>query len=712
MKLLHLVLALAAARQAAALRTVAWQGEGLSPVTRVVELLKGMSKRVEVDGKKEQELYESYVCWAKTVVDTKTATNAKAQSRVDSLEAYIADLDAGRVELTTERQDLEKEIAGLTSDIETATSLREKEHEDYLAAKEEMDQAIAALTSAVEVLKEGQAQGAGLLSIASKLEGGYRARAADGEALARAVEVGRQVLSRGDALFLQRVLTGDVPVRDWKKLNRKAEFKMGYKARSAKILETLENMLLTFTNTLAETQGKEDKALELHNTLMGNKNGQKSAAEEALSKMELEGAARGLTKTEAQQEIQALDTQIADDKRFITQTEAELETKKEEWTDRKTIRMNELEAISKAIAILQSDDARDLFKKSFSSQGYSLVQLGSSASARAQHHATTHAAAAALAKAARLSKDARLARLASRLAAAAPSHFQAVVDAIDVMIGTLQAEEGGDLQRKEDCEQTRADDTRDAIKYSREMDELTDTIDRLNSEIKELQDEIAEKAEEIVKINETLREAKINREDENVAWMVSDREDGEASALVQQAVDVLTQFYSELALVQKRRREPPTVVAGEAPPPPPTTWDAPYAGKQEENTGVVSILSLIKQDIDKDKETAQTAETNAETAYVTFKAESESERSTLQGDISMLNGQISGKEDDITAAEGDRDGKKGLLQVVMKKLKDEAPGCDFFTINYDVRLKNRQIEIDGLQKAKAILSGAAFGGTE
>merc|ERR1719181_2574975 len=77
-----------------------------SPVTRVVELLKELSVKAEEDGKKEEDLYETYVCWANTVVETKTATNAAAQSRIDELETYISDLDAGRIELTTERVDL------------------------------------------------------------------------------------------------------------------------------------------------------------------------------------------------------------------------------------------------------------------------------------------------------------------------------------------------------------------------------------------------------------------------------------------------------------------------------------------------------------------------------------------------------------------------------------------------------------------------------
>merc|ERR1719352_1264079 len=109
----------------------------LSPVTRVVELLKGLSAQVEKEGKKEEDLYETYVCWAKSVIEQKTATNAAAASRIDKLEAYVADLDAGRVELTSERADLEKEIEELMGDMDTSAALRKKEHSDFVDAEDE-----------------------------------------------------------------------------------------------------------------------------------------------------------------------------------------------------------------------------------------------------------------------------------------------------------------------------------------------------------------------------------------------------------------------------------------------------------------------------------------------------------------------------------------------------------------------------------------------
>jgi len=183
-----------------------------TPVSRVVELLNGLAEKVEFDMKKQEDLYEDYVCWGKTIISTKTETNKKAETRVDHLESYIEDLEAGRVELTSERVDLEKEVAGLLSDIERSEALRKKEKEDFAAAKDELEKGIKALDDAVEVLKEATKdhKDGSLLALRGRLNGGFAERAAEADALTHAVNVGRQFLSRGDAFFLQRVLEGDI----------------------------------------------------------------------------------------------------------------------------------------------------------------------------------------------------------------------------------------------------------------------------------------------------------------------------------------------------------------------------------------------------------------------------------------------------------------------------------------------------------------------
>merc|ERR1719191_2659549 len=251
----------------------------------------------------EEDLFETYVCWYKTVMKAKEASNAAATDRIESLEAYIADIEAGRIEFTSERTDLEAAIKKLHVELEEAEDIREKEHEDYLAAKDEMEKAIAALEKAVETIDEAtfvQEHKGSMLSIrreVSKFEGEQHADSAS--ALQKAVELGKNYLSKGDAAFLEKVLSGEVPEVDWKKLNRKATFKMKYKARSTKILQMLKDMLQTFQDNLADATAKEKEAQESYDKLMKSKKDELDSAQQALTDMAKEGGSRDLAKQEA-----------------------------------------------------------------------------------------------------------------------------------------------------------------------------------------------------------------------------------------------------------------------------------------------------------------------------------------------------------------------------------------------------------------------------
>jgi len=207
----------------------------LSPVSRVVQLLEDLAKKVEEEGKKEEDMYEEFVCWGKTVIGAKEAFNADATSRIESLETYLADLKAGKIELTTERADLTKEIEELNADIELATDMREKAKNDFTEASEEMDKAIKALEAALEVLGTATKDHKGaFLRVKDRVSVNSNSATAEVATLSNAIGLGDKFLSRGDALFLRRLLAADVPEWDWKKLNRKATFKMSYKARSTK----------------------------------------------------------------------------------------------------------------------------------------------------------------------------------------------------------------------------------------------------------------------------------------------------------------------------------------------------------------------------------------------------------------------------------------------------------------------------------------------
>lgn len=674
----------------------------MTPVSRVVQLLNALAQKIEVEEKQEEDLFETYMCWGKSVISQKQESNAAAEARIDRLNTYISDLDNGRIELTTERVDLEKEIAGLTLEIEQSTALRDQEKKDFDAAKTEMSQAVTALQAALDRLRQGMNKT--LLSINSHIHGkSFAVYREESELLQKAVAIGSKALSKGDAVFLSRVLTAEVAVpdsvanKDWKKLNREATFKQKYEARSTKIEALLQKLLEDFSADLQEAEEKETAAVKLHTKLMTAKNEQKGKAEDALSSLDKENGARSMSKTEAIEERDALKQQVTDDKKYISETQSSMDTKSTEWKDRKALRQKELVAISQAVSILHSDDARDLFKRSYGSQGYLFLQKDSVRRGQQAKHA-----AEVLQQVARKTHDKRFAGLA---ALAAMAHFDKVIQAIDDMLIDLEAEDEEELKKKEKCESDRTADTRAAIKTSREIDELSDTITSLKTKIEEITAEIAEKEESITSIDKQLKEAKNMRDREHAEYLVAKKDDEDASAVISKAKGVLETFYAQTLLLERHAvSEPVETSAGEAPPPPPATWQTEYKGAKGESQGIVAILGMIKDDIDADLASAQEAEDEAVKAYGKTKTALEKDKSDLQSEISTLDGEKSGHESDVVTNEDSRRAKKNELDTSLKKIEDAAAYCDWLLINYGPRTSNRHLEIDGLKNAKAILS--------
>merc|ERR1719421_2232015 len=173
-----------------------------------------------------------------------------------------------------------------------------------------MNQAITALKSAIDTLDEATKdhKDGVLLAVRSRLQGaskngGMAELFQHQAALKQAVDLGERFLEKADATFLKRVLLGDVPKVDWKKLNRKATFKMAYKARSFKIQGVLKKMHQTFTINLKDATDKENDAQTDYDNLMKGKQGQLDAAQEALNKMESENGAKGMSRQDSEDEL-------------------------------------------------------------------------------------------------------------------------------------------------------------------------------------------------------------------------------------------------------------------------------------------------------------------------------------------------------------------------------------------------------------------------
>jgi len=406
-----------------------------------------------------------------------------------------------------------------------------------------------------------------------------------------------------------------------------------------------------------------------------------------------------------------LQAQVKNDLRFIGETEKALAEKKKEWGIRSDLRAGEIAAINKAVSILYSDDARDTFKSSFESQ-VSLIETTKKVQASVSQAA---AAAAALRSAASRSGKTYLNSLASMVVDAPPAklsatHFKEVIAAIDKMVIQLKKDEQKDYDIKQKCEVDRMDDTREAIDTSRNIDSDTELIAKLTSDIAKLDAKIAELKQEHKDTDEALDEATKMRKKENLAWVQTDKDDAEALKLVKKANGVLESFYKDnnLALVQKGKQPVEGMAAGDAPPPPPTTWEAPYGGKTGEATGIIAIMEMVAEDIQKDKTTAHEEEKAAEAEFQDFKKESIEKMNLLKKQKNQAEREKGQAQGMRSQTKKERGGDKRYLVDTIKTIKGIDPNCEYFEVNYVMRRENRFVELDGLQKAKAILKGGKF----
>merc|ERR1719253_151583 len=332
-----------------------------------------------------------------------------------------------------------------------------------------------------------------------------------------------------------------------------------------------------------------------------------------------------------------------------------------EWEERQKTRQLEMEACSKALAILSGDDAHDLFTKTFN-----FVQTASKSQS-----ARRTAASAVLSAVATKFNNPRLSALAYKV-----KHKDFCVDEFNT--NQLQTEK---KERKKQDLQAKIEDLKMTIST------LTKEIDTLKSEISEMQVQ--------------LKRAGEDREKQNKEFQMTVSDQRATQKLLQAALGVLQDFYGKAAaaaLVQQGQ-EP-------AGPPPPPGFEA-YK-KNAASGGVMSMIEQIIADAKAMEAEAIRSEEDAQKAYEGFVKET-------NASIEKKSEEIVNKTEIKAKAESDLVEAKEGLESTMLELEQLSnynaelrQSFDFVLKNFEVRQTARDEEVEALKQAKAILSGAKF----
>jgi septal ring factor EnvC (AmiA/AmiB activator) len=105
--------------------------KGVTPVTRVVNLLKEMSATLNKEQEEDEALYDKLACWCNNNKYEKTGSSDAANAKISDLEASIEMLTARSKELNTKIKELEAEVAADKAALAEATALRQKQLKEF-----------------------------------------------------------------------------------------------------------------------------------------------------------------------------------------------------------------------------------------------------------------------------------------------------------------------------------------------------------------------------------------------------------------------------------------------------------------------------------------------------------------------------------------------------------------------------------------------------
>eukprot|EP00747_Dinoflagellata_sp_TGD_P160198 gnl/TRDRNA2_/TRDRNA2_177952_c3_seq14.p1 gnl/TRDRNA2_/TRDRNA2_177952_c3~~gnl/TRDRNA2_/TRDRNA2_177952_c3_seq14.p1 ORF type:complete len:709 (+),score=286.19 gnl/TRDRNA2_/TRDRNA2_177952_c3_seq14:94-2220(+) len=665
-----------------------------NPIRKIVTLMQNMQKKVEDEGKKEEELFEKFMCFCKQGRAGLEASVEKAKT------SEIPDLEASVEEAVGKKKQMDEDLVQHKADKEAAkqsiadaTAKREKEAAEFKKESEEQTADIAGLKKALEAVKAGT--------------GGAFLQTADGGRIKQLVQDSKDILEtdRDDLMaFLQ-----------------------GSEADSGQIVGIMETMIEEMSAALKEIEETEAKAISDFDSLVMEKTKEGESLQVMIEDKLTRTGELAVEVVELKNELEDTQESLAEDEKMLNGLEEKCAAKKKEWAERQKLRQEELLAIADTIKILNDDDALELFKKTL--PGSSLLQVKISSRDVIQ----------TARKALKGKHDPRLSFIALALRGKSVN-MGGVIKMIDEMTVTLGEEQKSDDDKKLYCEKE-FDTSEDKKKeLARAVSKLEKAIEENKSAIATLEEEIKALAEAIKESDKAVAEATEQRKEENEDFTANAAANAACKELIAFAKNRLNKFYNpklykppakraitaeEQATLAAGGTLAPTVAPGGiagtgvglfvqiqmhrndvAPPPPPETFGA-YT-KSEESGGVISMMDMMISDMDKEMREAEYEEKDAQKDYETMMKDSAEKRAEDSKTMTDKQSALAQVEAELEQHKSDKMSTGKQLQETMLYTARLHGDCDFLMQNYDARKEARNAEMESIRDAEDTLKGAEY----
>lgn len=627
-----------------------------NPIRKVVSMMEKMAKKIEEEGKSEEDLYEKFECYSKKTVteleeSISTAVNSPmTQADIDSRKAEVDSLE-------TEVKRLKEDRIAEEDTLKAAEVQRSKEHNQYEEEHQEDAEVITSIAQA-----------------STALGGGSALLQADKSRMLRAAQRSAK-LDNSQKQQIMSLLSGETAKQD-------PDYVMG-------ILNAMKDD--TKQKITSDSQ-MEDKAIENYGELEASK---KTEISTLLEQLERKMKRIGELKVEIvdmQRSLTGAGESLAEDRAMLAELKATWASKDTAHQQRLEQRQKELLALQDTIKILDSDKSLDLFRGRASF-------LQTSKDVRKDEVKKL------------LSKVAAGAPEVNFLALALTGKqvdFGKIVEKIDGMVALLKTEQKDDVSKKAYCQKQFHATELKTHTQEQDLSSLAASIAQKAEAAKQLASEVKTLQDGITTLDKSIATAGENRKAEHQEFQELVVSDSSAVELLDMAKARLAQVYhppipSLLSVSMTSNLSTQLSKHGFAKPP--ATVEGEY--QVQKSYGVLSMIDTLKSDLEQEMSLAKLDEGNAQKEYEETLADAAKKR---EADTSLIAEKSKNKADlevDLQDDKADSAGKKKEALATAEFLKNLHQECDWLLQNFDLRAEARADEKENLIRAKTVLSGGA-----
>merc|ERR1719199_2242527 len=559
-------------------------------------------------------------------------------------------------------------------DLKKAANLRAKESEEYVATSTDMETNIAAMKKAIAALEKGM--------------GSF-------------LQMPSNMVSRVETAVERSSTVDDFQKQDIMAL---LQGKQGYSPQSGQITGMLKAMLDEMSGDLKTTNSDEATAAQGFADLKAAKTSEVNAATSAIEQKTRRSGELAVEIAQTEDDLEDTQAEVAETEKFLGDLGAQCAAKKAEWSERQTMRAEEVSAISEAIGILNDDDSLDLFKKTALVQKNDGIRLLQGKSHKSNVRRARHIL-VSLTQTGR-THESQFQFLATALKAKAVD-FTKITGMIDGMVDVLGKEQSDDDAQKKFCD-TELEKAADEKKSTEEKLATFVQMAAENQAATALVEKAKNRLFKVYRPGLYKEEARRELTEEERILVNSgqpDPRDAEEEFMNNGGRGGIqnTGIVSPISFAQVRVATNDGVV----PPPPPETFGA-YQKKEGKSNGVIALMDMMIKDLKTDHSDAEYAEETAQKDYEKLMAASQKSREQMAESITEKESANAEWGEKIETAKTDQASTTDALAKLKELIAGLHAECDFLLENYDARKEARTNEVEGLKNAKAVLSGASF----